>query len=157
MPVSLIFDGFILSVLIFLFINVMNYPFKVKLFPLIFIPMTIIFLVIQMLKDIINAKKNGVSEKNSMRLKDLQTKIQSSKDRYFKTILWIIGLVAALYLMGFLIVSPIFTTLVLRANGERWRTSIGVSAIFWGIFFVIFIYGLDVQIYKGFLYVVLFS
>jgi hypothetical protein len=77
--------------------------------------------------------------------------------KYFKTVLWILGLFVFLYLAGFLVAAPVFTVFFLRANGESWRYSVCLSVIGWGIFFATFIYALNVRLYEGKIYLSFFS
>lgn len=150
MKVSTLFDGFILLILISLFVISKDYPFQLKLLPWVFIPLGIILLTIQMAKDILD---NTAGTRLEVWIKTVKT----GDRRYFKAVLWILGLFIFLYLAGFMIAAPLFTIFFLRINGESWRFSVALSAIGWGIFFATFIYALNIRLYEGKLYFLFFS
>lgn len=157
MPSSILFDGFILLTLIFLFVVSLGYPFEVKLLPLIFIPLAIILLSAQIIIDILQRKKEEpIGKEEPFKIK-IVSKLRGINNKYLKTVLAVVVLFICLYLFGFMIAAPAFTIFMLRSNGESWRTSVGLSVFFWVIFFSIFMYALEVQIYKGMIYLILFD
>jgi hypothetical protein len=52
---------------------------------------------------------------------------EEKKRRFFDAVLWILGFVLMIYLVGFLIAIPLFTFLFMRAKKESWTLSISCS------------------------------
>lgn len=150
MKLSTVFDGLMLLILIFLLTISADYPFQLKLLPWIFIPLAIILLAVQIVMDLRN-------EAAGIPLAEWVDAVKHGNRRYLKAVLWILGLFGFLYLAGFIAAAPVFTILFLRSNGETWRQAAGLSILGWGIFFIVFIYALNVRLYEGQIYLIFFS
>lgn len=66
---------------------------------------------------------------------------------------WLIGLMGAICVVGYLIAIPAFCFLFLKIrSGERWLAAIIVTAATWVFVYGVFVIVLKLQIYKGFLF-----
>ena len=66
---------------------------------------------------------------------------------------WLVGLMAAILLLGYLIAIPGFVFLFLKVrSGERWLTTILVTAATWICVYGVFVVLLKLPIYKGILF-----
>ncbi len=110
-----------------------------------------------MLKDISAGREGDEGVKSDLTLAEWLTRLKGTDRGYPKAILWILALLITLYVFGFLITIPLFTISYLKSHGETWRFSVGLSVMVWGIFFVTFVFGLNVSLYKGILFSLLFS
>lgn len=155
MKVSTLFTGLILLFLLILLVISLDYPGDLKLLPWIFISLAIILGVVQILRET-SARGKG-EEKNELKLGEWVGRIKGVDRGYLTAILWILGLLLSLYLLGFVVVIPIFTILYLKTHGESWWFSITLSAIGWGFLFAVFAFGLKMSFYEGLLFVLLFS
>ena len=156
MKVSVLFDGLILLLLVFLLAVSMDYPLKLKLLPWILICLAIVFAGCQIGIDL-KGTEEGEGKKGGLTMAAWITILKGTGRGYLKALLWILALFVSLYLIGFLITIPLFTIFYLKTHGEKWRFAVGLSVILWGIFFATFILGLKVSLFKGQLFLLLFS
>ena len=157
MKVSVLFDGLILLLLVFLLAVSMDYPLKLKLLPWILICLAIVFAGCQIGIDLLKGTEGGDGKKGGLTLATWITMLKSTGRGYLRALLWVLALFVSLYLIGFLITIPLFTLFYLKTHGEKWRFAIGLSVILWGIFFATFILGLKVSLFKGQLFLLLSS
>ena len=157
MKIGTLFDSFILLVFVFLLIISANYPFELKLLPWIFIILAIILLIVQIIRDNFLEKDKEAKGWTDLNLNEWFKTIKSDSGPYLGAIAWVMGLFVALYLLGFVAAVPLFTVLFLKANGESWFFSIGLSVLVWGAFFFIFVYVLEVGLYEGKFYLMFFD
>ncbi len=157
MKVSTLFNGLILSFLVILLAASWNYPLELKLLPWVYIFITIILGIIQIISENKKLDQEEDEVRNDLKLREFITNLKGTERGYIKAIVWIMGLLIFLYFFGFLISAPLFTLFYLKKHGESWRFSIGLSLIAWGGFFMTFIYGLNVRMYEGQLYLWIFS
>jgi len=156
MRVSTLFNSLILLVLLIFLGASLHYPTQLKFLPWLYIFIAIILGIVQIFKP--NSKLGAdEDEAQGVMLGELISNLKGNDRVYLKAIAWILGFLFFLYFLGFLVTVPVFTILYLKNNGESWKFSIGLSLVGWGIFFATFIYALQVRIYEGLLYQLLFS
>jgi len=78
--------------------------------------------------------------------KDIRTK-------ELKMFSWILSLFALIYFIGYLIAVPLFLMLYLKIYAkERWVISVGLTIIVYGAMYTLFIFFLQVPLWKGVLF-----
>ena len=156
MRVSTLFNGFILLVLLVFLAASWNYPFELKLLLWVYITLMAILGGIQILKES-NKLDQEDEDTSKLKLAQMILNLKGADRIYLKAIYWVLGFVIFLYFFGFIVSVPLFTILYLKAHGESWKFSIGLSVVAWGIFFTTFIFALHVRLYHGQLYLWLFT
>ena len=63
----------------------------------------------------------------------------------------LIGLIAAIYLFGILIGYALFLFIYLKLYGEKWLFSVVLTAVFSAVIYGLFVIGLRMVLYRGFL------
>lgn len=71
--------------------------------------------------------------------------------KYLVTGAWIVGIVIAIYLLGFLIAIPLFVLSYIKWAGKRWRTAVIFSASTAAIIYYGFSILLRIRLYEGLL------
>ena len=71
---------------------------------------------------------------------------------YCKAGVWILGLFAGVYLIGFIITVPIFTLTYVRWHGTTWHGSVIFATLLTAIIYIMFVYGLNVNMTKSFIF-----
>lgn len=145
MILEIVFSSITLLIMVLLIFLSLGYPPTARLFPLMVIIPTTILIAMELIKAIY--KKRG------------QTTAPEAQDsagnkpvfQNLRTLIWIVGFLLSLYLLGYLVGTALFSLLYLRLNGENWSTSIiyviGIIGLIYGCFQV----GLDTQFYEGLL------
>ena len=71
--------------------------------------------------------------------------------KYLVTGAWIVGLVIAIYLLGFLVAIPVFVLSYIKWAGKRWRTAVIFGASTAAIIYYGFVILLRIRLYEGLL------
>jgi hypothetical protein len=72
------------------------------------------------------------------------------RQRERSILLWSLALLAFIYLLGLLVVAPLFTLLYLKKQaGESWLLSIVMAMGIWGFLYGIFVLTLHARLYEG--------
>lgn len=65
---------------------------------------------------------------------------------------WVVGFVAALYVVGFLMALPVFLTAYVRWLKASWLASISMAVLLTALFYCAFEYALGLPMYRGFIF-----
>jgi hypothetical protein len=76
--------------------------------------------------------------------------LQSRRER--KSFLWLLLMLALVYLLGLLIALPLYTLLYLKSGSEKWLTAIVSALAIFGLIYGISVLDLGTQLYKGLLW-----
>ena len=71
---------------------------------------------------------------------------------YWKTGAWIMGFALAIYLIGFLVTTPLFIISYLKVRGKTWRQCITIAVVTTGLMYLVFEFFLKVELYRGLLF-----
>ena len=151
MKVSTFFNVVILLFLMFLIAISIGYPWQLKLLPWIFIALALLLEIGQIVREVRKKDKVAEDTEGELKLHKWIANMKGANRGYATAMLWMLGLFVSLYVVGFLVTVPLFTILYLKRYGNTWQFSIGLSVIVWGIFFIVFIFGLKVSFYQGWL------
>ena len=151
MKVSTFFNVVILLFLMFLIAISIGYPWQLKLLPWIFIALALLLEIGQIVREVRKKDKVAEDTEGELKLHKWIADMKGANRGYATAMLWMLGLFVSLYVVGFLVTVPLFTILYLKRYGNTWQFSIGLSVIVWGIFFIVFIFGLKVSFYQGWL------
>ena len=70
--------------------------------------------------------------------------------RELSMFLWVLAMLAFIYFFGLLVAIPFYTFLYLKGHaGESWLLSLSLSAVIWGLLYGVFVFILQVSLYKG--------
>jgi hypothetical protein len=143
---SIIFPLVLLSILMTMIIISLGYQYTAKLFPLlVMLPVTAL-LAAQIFISIRAGKKQKAAPEGDKRAD------QASLGDYLKSQVWVVALLLAIYLLGFVAGPALFLLIYLKTHGVKWlTTTICVSAIIaivYGAFGLIF----EVYLYPGLLF-----
>ena len=147
----------VLLFLIVLFVVSLGYPPRVKLLPWVFMFPAAALAVMQILKDTVGRGKGGKKAESALGLGEWVARLGGTDRGYLAAMLWILGLLLLLYLLGFAVAVPVFIFFYLKLHGESWRLSVGLSIAFGGILYAAFIYALKVSLYEGVLFLSIFQ
>ena len=135
---DLTFALVLMAVFAYATVTALSYPEGAKLFPLaIAIPSFLLAVVLA----VISLRARGIPvEPSPPDPDDDPTLTPEARTRRTAEIgLWILGIFAAVYLLGFLVAIPISAAAYLRfAAGESWTTSAGIAAVCWALVFGVF-------------------
>lgn len=137
----------IIALMIALISWALTYPdIKTKLLPLIFCATTLVLSLAQLAREVrdLKSSKTDVAErkKDSMQV----------KKGYASSAGWIAGLFFGVYLLGFLIATPIFVFLYPKLHGRGWGISVALAAVFLVLTYILFVLGLRIHLYSGVLF-----
>ena len=138
---SIIFPLVLLSILTTMIIISLGYHHTVKLFPLLVMLPVAVLLAAQLFK----ATRAKQTQKASP--EEEKPAGQASFGDYLKSQVWVIALLLAIYLLGFIAGPALFLLIYLKTHGVKWLTTmICVSAIIaiiygaFGLFFEIYLH-----------------
>jgi len=78
---------------------------------------------------------------------DDETGIKTGK--YIRYIIWLVGFSLAIYLVGFVIATPVFVVAYMKRHGASWFAGITTAVIYTIIIYVVFNFTLKADLYKG--------
>lgn len=135
---DLTFALVLIAVFAYATVTALSYPEGAKLFPLaIAIPSFVLAAVLA----VSSLRSRGTTApQQSPDPDDDPTLTPEERTRRTAAIaLWILGIFAAVYLLGFLVAIPISAAAYLRfAARESWATSVGIAAVCWALVFGVF-------------------
>lgn len=129
--------------------TIAHYPHRARNFPLIVACLTVCLLIIQIIKECRNEKKLSNGTK-------LETKKNSDAkgnySKFFRTVMWAVGLVLMIWLFGLIAALPLFTLTYIKTHGENWKWAIGLGVSMLGVVYVGFGILLKIQLYEGLIF-----
>jgi hypothetical protein len=145
---SLIFAVVLLLITVGLVIVTMAYPLRSKLFPLIALSVALILLVIQVFHEFSALKQTGPSEK---------TEVKNLRSENWAIWFWLVGTLILLWIFGFMVTVVLLPFLYLRFYKERWLISITIPFGCGVFFYTLFGLALDMPLYPGILFSIIFE
>jgi Tripartite tricarboxylate transporter TctB family len=118
------------------------------LFPLVIGLPTFILAIVQLIIDLRRARPASPSETGEAAL---TVPANVVRRRYILILSTITGFAGAVWLLGFLITIPLVTFLYMKAAGESWVLSIVLSATTAIVFYLMFVYWLNIPVPPGLL------
>jgi hypothetical protein len=126
---------------------------------------TLALLLFQLIMDLLPrlAKTySGLEQKDLFHVESLREKVSQGiedaegkalqRNREGKAFLWLLAMLALIYLLGFLIALPLYTLLYLRRRSERWLLAVPVAAGIACLIYGMSILGLGTRLYEGLLW-----
>jgi hypothetical protein len=154
---ELFFSLFLLAVVILMLVVNFQYRPRAMRIPML-TGLCTLALLVAVIAQIIRKKTRGDFERESERnADDLEAPPKGSDAVYAKKeaviILWLVGLTAAMYLIGFLLAIPLYMFLFLLLFArENWKLSLGMSVGVFAVIYLIFVKVLNVHVHGGLLF-----
>jgi len=146
MKLRIIFPSVVLAFLIIIIILSLGYSYEAKLFPLLICVPVAVLLVGQILREVrAKVKEEAVPGEKKIATKGALAKALAPPA-------WIAGLLLSLYLLGYLVGTPLFTLLYLKLHGEKWLLTVIVVLAIIAVVYGGFTLGLKIPLYKGLLF-----
>ena len=148
---STFFIGVILAILVALLAISATYVWDARLFPLLIGIPTSVLIVAQIMREVF---AKGKSEKNAQGGEAIKKRVSwkatiRNVRPYLFAVAWVGGFILMIYLLGYLIAVPLFLLLYLKLHGEKWLTTIGISAVLMAVMYFGFVLFLQVPFYEG--------
>lgn len=147
MAIEIIFSLVVLVILTAMTVVTMGYPPKARLFPLILLVITEGLVVIHLIKEIWG---NTRHQTNSVKKEKTGKKIGWAT--YLASPAWIGGFMLSIYLLGYVVGTPLFSVLYLKMRGQKWLTTIGFSTGMLALTYGGFEIALNTPLYGGLLF-----
>ena len=144
-----IFCIFLIAVAAYAINSALHWPFKAALFPMsVSIPL-LILAAVQLFQLLFGKAETGYGAAVDLDFSsDVPPEIE--RRRVLITFAWIVGFIAAVYLIGFPLSVPVFMLLYLRYQSDLgWVQSIGLAAITWAMFYGLFEWMVHIQFEPG--------
>ena len=138
----------ILAVALLLGIYSLTYG-SIRMAGLPFVSCALVFVlsVIELRKDLIEGPEEVAG---TTQAKDVARSDSGEVRKYFPSLYWMAGLVGVIYLMGFLIATPLFITGYLKREARSgWLMSIASAAITTLLIYGVFVYILQTDLFPG--------
>lgn len=143
-----IFTWFLLFFFAILFVVTWQYEPRARLVPLVFLSLGLILIGLRLW---LSYHESETSESKEEEGGDVE--IQAPFDQEMKVLGWFAFLLVSLWVLGFLIATPIFLFIFLRWWArERWLLSINISVIFTLLMYVVVEVGFRIILYRGWLF-----
>jgi hypothetical protein len=154
---ELVFNLFLLAVLVLMLVVNFQYRPRARRIPMMTGLCTLGLLVAVNARTIKNRTRDEFEKQSKSHADDLDAPPQGSNAIYAKKeaviILWLVGLTALMYLIGFLIAIPLYLFLFLFVFAkETWKVSLGMSVGVFAVIYVIFVKILNVHVHEGLLF-----
>jgi hypothetical protein len=148
-------------------ITAFGYGYKARLIPLVVTIPCLAFAIYRFIVDLKGGEKKGetieeglmkgvmatVEEVAGGHKKKEKEKLspQETRKRFFGIAGWMIAFLAMIYVLGFLIAIPLFTSLYMKLNKESWVVTILFAAGIWVGVYLAFVVGTQSYLYEGLL------
>ena len=138
----------IIAFSIFMAFNVIDLAFYAsKILPIIFSTIVFILSVIALIREVreSTSHRGGQVERQSNSEEAVELK------KYVPIALWLLSYFLGIYLVGFMIATPLFLAGYMKAYGSTWKGAIITTVVFTLLFYGVFIYLLQVNLHQGLL------
>jgi len=122
---------------------------QTQLFPLIVSGFILVLAMIELSKEFLAERKAKTT--SDLKTESTEGESRGNLRKYFLGWGWAVGLLLAIYLVGFIIAIPLFIFSYLKLNGRKWLLSVGMAVVMTMFIYVIFVVALKVDLYPGFL------
>ena len=121
--------------------------FEAKLLPLLIGSTVLVLASIQFLKEIFSKDKTPTQVAGD----EVSGRQQAREDvnQHLREGAWVGGFVLGTYLLGFIVIMPLFILIYTKRLGGRWRTAIISATIFSALIYALFELALNVKLYRG--------
>lgn len=119
--------------------------FATKLLPMTIAVLVLILAVIELARGI--KAGNGSGAPATAGKGKGRTDPPVSKDLLYLS--WVVGFFLAVYVLGFLIATPIFVGAYMKRHGSNWLASVATAIIYTCIIYVVFDFALQANLYEG--------
>lgn len=152
-PICYVLIGIIIFAAVFLFISLSYGPIKVKLLPSLSSGFVLVLSAILLGLELSSAKKKGKTEdKHQDSSEEDENEAGESKSSLVSNLIsfaWLVGLVAGIYLVGFLFSIPVWIISYLKVRGKGWLQTFAIAIGTTGMIYVLFIVLLQANLYEG--------
>jgi hypothetical protein len=119
------------------------------LFPLVIGVPTLALAIVQLMLDLRGAGRGSLSAEGGAAALDLPADVV--RQRSLLILGTIVGFAVAIWLLGFLVAIPLVSLLYMKASGESWLLAIAISLATVVVFFVTFVWWLNIPVPPGLL------
>ena len=149
-PSSYVLIGIIVIALFFGILALTYTSLKTSLFPAGVCGLIIILAGLELRKELRDkrASQEAMEEDTS----ELEITAKAELPGYIRTFGWMVGLVAGIFLVGFLISIPIFMFSFMMVHKRGWLKSVGFAALFTGLVYILFTVALQVSLFPGIIF-----
>jgi 4-amino-4-deoxy-L-arabinose transferase-like glycosyltransferase len=143
--IGLYFLASVIALMFILLIASYNFRYlEAKLIPMAVAGITLILACVEVFRE-----RNKQQKKNSDQ--DIPFEFKEVNKKSLFEVAWVMGLLFAVYLFGFLLAIPAFILFYLKAHQKPWKVSIIVSIVTTAILYGSFQYLLQADLYQGIL------
>jgi hypothetical protein len=141
---------FLVGVAIWVIITAQQWPPKTALFPEVIGSFILILSLAELFFTLFRKEESG-EETDLMDFKLSKDMDQALVNRRILSILlWIVGFLLGIVFLGFPVTALLFMFLYLKFDGkEGWKVSIGITAVVWASFYILFIWFLQTRFEEG--------
>ncbi|MFC1815009.1 tripartite tricarboxylate transporter TctB family protein [Thermodesulfobacteriota bacterium] len=121
---------------------------EAKLLPLLTSSVILLLTITELVTEVLHGRAQTVTNEEA------QLKVKSDREtwQFASALGWIIGLLLGVYVVGFLVVIPLFTFSYLKVHGRHWRTSVSFAGIVTIALYLIFELGLRSNLFRGLIF-----
>jgi len=146
---QIVFLIIVLAFSLLLIVTALSMPyFSSKLLPVIVGSLVSVLAVVELVKELRGVKASGGGSRSGTAAKSFHG--------YLLAALWFGGYFVGVYLLGFLIVTALFTFLYMKLHNGRWLSSIAYSVVTTGAIWMVFQVLMKASLYRGVLIEMLF-
>lgn len=126
----------------------LTYPdLDTKLLPIIFGSLVLVLCLIQLTKDLYGKEK---TEKNLQRKPEMQRNAKNIGLRpYVDTVVWIVGLILIIYMVGFMVATPLYLISFIKFHHRSWVSALITASVSTAFLYLVFVVALRVNLYSG--------
>jgi Ca2+/Na+ antiporter len=125
-------------------------PLQASLLGLITGPLLVVLGLLQLRKELQEARQKKAETQESQEELPAAASAQSVAKRFGWLVAWLVGLIAMIYLFGFLIAIPVFLIVFLKLHSTGWIKTLLVTAITGGIIYGLFEAFLERELWRGY-------
>ncbi|MDP2645375.1 MAG: tripartite tricarboxylate transporter TctB family protein [Desulfobacterales bacterium] len=142
MRLRLLFSTGLLTLLIVIILYSLKYPFGARLFPWVIAIPAALLMLMELAKEIFQPRDAAPAE--------LDPEEKKRRNRAYGSIIaWMVGFLAMIYVLGFLVGIPLFLFLYLKTNGFPWFRSLRLAAGLILSIYLIFSLLMNMHLYPG--------
>jgi len=141
---------FSIGIGIYVILSAQKWPPRTALFPEVIGAVVVILALVALFFNLFRKGESG--EETDLMDFRLSKDVDQARvtRRVLSVMLWVVGFLVGILLLGFPITALFFMFLYLKCDGrEGWKTSVGITAIVWAGFYVLFIWLLKTRFNEG--------
>lgn len=138
----------IMAFTIFLFFNVINLAFYAsKILPIFICTIVFLLSLVALIREV---RESAVSREDTAERQSNTGEVVELK-KYVPITLFLLSYFLGIYFIGFMVATPLFVAGYMKVCGSTWKGTIIITVIFTLLFYALFIYLLQVNLYPGLL------